>query len=93
NPLPTQRHGTSADQDIQDSERLAMLFEKAGIVYSAEVIYNRDTGQSRGFGFVTMTIVDEAEKAIDMFKRYDLTLAQILVRPSFLLGDAHGYAF
>lgn len=55
-----------------DSEKLAHLFEQAGVVEIAEVIYNRETDQSRGFGFVTMASVEEAEKAVDMFHRYDL---------------------
>ncbi|TYI18062.1 hypothetical protein ES332_A07G064700v1 [Gossypium tomentosum] len=55
-----------------DSQSLAMLFEKAGTVEIAEVIYNRDTEQSRGFGFVTMSSIEEAEKAVEQFNRYDL---------------------
>ncbi|KAI9087621.1 hypothetical protein K1719_030491 [Acacia pycnantha] len=55
-----------------DSEKLAMLFEQAGTVEIAEVIYNRETDQSRGFGFVTMSTVEEAEKAVEKFSRYDL---------------------
>lgn len=55
-----------------DSESLAHLFEKAGVVEISEVIYNRETDQSRGFGFVTMSSVEEAEKAVDMFSRYEL---------------------
>eukprot|EP00262_Sarcandra_glabra_P013105 TRINITY_DN355_c0_g1_i1.p1 TRINITY_DN355_c0_g1~~TRINITY_DN355_c0_g1_i1.p1 ORF type:complete len:299 (+),score=70.83 TRINITY_DN355_c0_g1_i1:284-1180(+) len=55
-----------------DSEKLAQLFDKAGIVEVAEVIYNRETDQSRGFGFVTMSTVEEAEKAVEMFNRYDV---------------------
>ncbi|KAL8128498.1 hypothetical protein V2J09_017653 [Rumex salicifolius] len=55
-----------------DSEKLAQLFEPAGVVEISEVIYNRDTDQSRGFGFVTMSTVEEAEKAVEMFNRYDL---------------------
>ncbi|XP_043704810.1 28 kDa ribonucleoprotein, chloroplastic-like [Telopea speciosissima] len=54
-----------------DSEKLAQLFDQAGIVEVAEVIYNRQTDQSRGFGFVTMSTVEEAEKAVEMFHRYD----------------------
>ncbi|KAG9137323.1 hypothetical protein Leryth_027512 [Lithospermum erythrorhizon] len=53
-----------------DSEKLAHLFEQAGVVEIAEVIYNRATDQSRGFGFVTMSTVEEAEKAVAMFNRY-----------------------
>ncbi|GJN04247.1 hypothetical protein PR202_ga21777 [Eleusine coracana subsp. coracana] len=56
-----------------DSEGLAQLFEQAGVVEVAEVIYNRETGQSRGFGFVTMSTIEEADKAIEMFNRYDVS--------------------
>ncbi|KAL6655017.1 hypothetical protein ACP70R_005843 [Stipagrostis hirtigluma subsp. patula] len=55
-----------------ESERLAQLFEQAGVVEISEVIYNRETDQSRGFGFVTMSTVEEAEKAVEMFHRYDV---------------------
>ncbi|XWS60344.1 hypothetical protein CRYUN_Cryun07bG0027700 [Craigia yunnanensis] len=55
-----------------DSQSLAMLFEKAGTVEIAEVIYNRETEQSRGFGFVTMSTIEETEKAAELFNRYDL---------------------
>lgn len=55
-----------------DHQSLAELFDQAGTVEVAEVIYNRDTDQSRGFGFVTMSTVEEAEKAVEMFHRYDV---------------------
>ncbi|KAG2714699.1 hypothetical protein I3843_03G043400 [Carya illinoinensis] len=55
-----------------DSEKLAEVFNQAGIVEISEVIYNRETDRSRGFGFVTMSTVEEAEKAVDMLHRYDL---------------------
>ncbi|KAK7842065.1 rna-binding protein cp31b [Quercus suber] len=53
-----------------DSQKLAELFEQAGTVEVAEVIYNRDTDQSRGFGFVTMSTVEEAEEAVEKFSSY-----------------------
>ncbi|KAL4575587.1 hypothetical protein LXL04_022435 [Taraxacum kok-saghyz] len=34
------------------------------------VTYNRETDQSRGFGFVTMSTVEEADKAVEMLHRY-----------------------
>ncbi|KAG8057773.1 hypothetical protein GUJ93_ZPchr0002g24587 [Zizania palustris] len=55
-----------------DSERLAQLFDQAGTVEVAEVIYNRETDRSRGFGFITMSTVEEAEKAVEIFHRYDV---------------------
>jgi RNA recognition motif-containing protein len=40
------------------------LFSPFGTVTSAKVITDRETGRSRGFGFVEMSSKDEAEKAI-----------------------------
>ncbi|KAI3825708.1 hypothetical protein L1987_07279 [Smallanthus sonchifolius] len=55
-----------------DSEQLAQLFQQAGVVEISEVIYNRETDQSRGFGFVTMSCVEETEKAVEMLHRFEL---------------------
>jgi hypothetical protein len=46
------------------SDDLASLFGKVGAVTSAQVIIDRETGRSRGFGFVEMSDED-ARKAID----------------------------
>jgi RNA recognition motif-containing protein len=43
---------------------LRALFEPYGTVESASLATDRDTGRSRGFGFVSMTNDDEAEKAM-----------------------------
>jgi RNA recognition motif-containing protein len=48
-------------------EDLRGLFAQAGAVASVTLIKDRDTGRSRGFGFVEMTNQSEAEKAISMF--------------------------
>lgn len=55
-----------------DSESLAELFQEAGIVELVEVVYDRDTGRSRGFGFVTMRTPEEAQSAIEKFDGSDL---------------------
>lgn len=34
------------------------------------MIYNRETDRSRGFGFVTMSTVEEAEKAVELLNGY-----------------------
>jgi RNA recognition motif-containing protein len=44
--------------------RLRELFEAHGAVTSATVVMDRDTGRSRGFGFVEMANDQEAEAAI-----------------------------
>ena len=46
------------------SESLRDLFAQAGNVVSATVVTDRDTGQSRGFGFVEMSTSEEAEQAV-----------------------------
>lgn len=51
-------HSTSNDQ-------LKEVFEDFGSVSSASVITDRETGRSRGFGFVEMDSDDEAQSAID----------------------------
>lgn len=48
-------------------EQLRDLFSKAGTVKSATVIMDRETGRSKGFGFVEMDSSVEAQKAITMF--------------------------
>jgi RNA recognition motif-containing protein len=43
---------------------LATMFEPHGTVQSAQVIMDRDTGRSKGFGFVEMGSDQEAQAAI-----------------------------
>lgn len=53
------------------SEDLSQLFGQVGEVESASVIQDRETGRSRGFGFVEMVNHDEAEQAIQQFNGSD----------------------
>ena len=46
------------------SEDLRELFSQAGTVESASVVEDRDTGRSRGFGFVEMATKEEGQAAI-----------------------------
>ncbi len=48
----------STDQDLQE------LFAQHGTVQTANVVTDRETGRSRGFGFVEMASAEEAQKAI-----------------------------
>ena len=51
--------------DFQTSDyELEQLFGKSGTVNSANVITDRDTGRSRGFGFIEMASQEEGEAAI-----------------------------
>ena len=49
------------------SDELHDLFSQAGTVESASVVEDRDTGRSRGFGFVEMATADDAAAAIEQF--------------------------
>jgi cold-inducible RNA-binding protein len=54
------------------SDDLQQLFSQAGTVESATVVEDRDTGRSRGFGFVEMASKEEGQKAIEQFNGTDL---------------------
>ena len=49
------------------SEELQTLFAQAGTVESVSLIEDRETGRSRGFGFVEMSTSDEGAAAIQKF--------------------------
>lgn len=51
---------------------LQEMFAQAGTVESAKVITDRDTGRSKGFGFVEMSSDEEASAAISRFNGADL---------------------
>ncbi|KAE8661231.1 RNA-binding protein CP33 [Hibiscus syriacus] len=49
------------------SSELSEIFSEAGRVAKVEIVYDRVTDRSRGFGFVTMGSIDEAKEAIRLF--------------------------
>ncbi|MDQ2693552.1 MAG: RNA-binding protein [Chloroflexota bacterium] len=55
----------TVDADLQS------LFSQAGTVKSAQVIRDRASGRSKGFGFVEMSSSEEAQSAITMFHQKD----------------------
>jgi cold-inducible RNA-binding protein len=69
------------------TERLREVFAAAGQVESAAVVTDRDTGRSRGFGFVEMATADEAEAAITQFNGKDLDGRQIRVEKASASGS------
>jgi RNA recognition motif-containing protein len=64
---------------IQDAE-LRQLFEEYGTVTSARVIMDRETGRSKGYGFVEMSDDSEAEQAIRMINGQDIQGKQVAVK-------------
>lgn len=75
--------------------QLEELFAQAGKVESAAIIIDRETGRSKGFGFVEMSTDAEAAEAIAKFNNYNLDGRAMVVnearpqapRPSFGGGD------
>ena len=80
----------TSSQDLQE------LFGQAGTVESAQVIEDRDTGRSKGFGFVEMSTDDEAAAAIEQFNGKDLAGRALTVneaRPRENRGGGGGRGF
>jgi cold-inducible RNA-binding protein len=53
-------------------QELSDLFSQAGEVVSANIITDRFSGQSRGFGFVEMATEDKAQAAVQQFNEYQM---------------------
>nr|KYP56697.1 hypothetical protein KK1_002942 [Cajanus cajan] len=62
-----------------DEQSLREAFSKYGEVVDARIIMDRETGRSRGFGFITYTSVEEASSAIQALDGQDLHGRQIKV--------------
>ena len=60
-------------------DELRTLFSQAGTVASAVVMTDRDTGASKGFGFVEMTSQADARQAIKMLNALELGERALLV--------------
>ena len=56
---------SATEQDLSET------FAQCGTVDSVKIITDRDTGRSKGFGFVEMSTDDEAQKAISKFNGAD----------------------
>jgi len=54
------------------SDDLQQLFAQAGTVETASVVEDRETGRSRGFGFVEMSSKEEGNAAIQQFNGHEI---------------------
>ena len=59
---------------------LESLFAKFGKVDSAKVVYDRVTGESKKYGFVSMPNDEEAQKAIDALNDFEIDAKKIVVK-------------
>lgn len=60
-------------------EELQALFQQAGGVIAVNIIRDKFSGHSRGFGFVEMSSPEDALKAIEMFNGHSLLNRQMIV--------------
>ena len=65
--------------DLDDAE-LEEIFEKFGTISSAKVSMDRETGKSRGFGFVEMPVEAEAKEAIEHLNDISLGKKPLVVK-------------
>jgi cold-inducible RNA-binding protein len=65
--------------DLDDAE-LEEIFEKFGKVNSAKVAMDKETGKSRGFGFVEMPVETEAKEAIEGLNNISLGKKPLVVK-------------
>jgi len=72
------------------SERLREAFAGFGEVQSATVVMDRDTGRSRGFGFVEMATGEEANAAVSRLNGTELDGRQIKVEVAKPAGSGGG---
>jgi RNA recognition motif-containing protein len=75
----------SSSQDLED------LFAGIGAVESATVVEDRETGRSRGFGFVEMANQEDGEKAIAELNGTDFNGREIKVNEAKPREDRGGY--
>jgi RNA recognition motif-containing protein len=76
------------------TESLQQLFSEYGEVSSANIIIDRETGKSRGFGFIEMPDDQMAQKAIDALNNTDFegkTIAVSVARPKVERSNNGGF--
>ena len=74
---------------MTDSD-LQTLFETFGAVQSVQIIMDRDTGRSKGFGFVEMNGAQEAQAAIDGLNGKEINGRQLTVNEARPREDRGG---
>ena len=70
---------------------LRALFAQAGEVKSVAIIKDRDSGSSKGFGFIEMGTQEEAQKAISQFNGYAMGDRQLKVNMARPREERGGY--
>ncbi len=69
---------------------LQTLFEQHGAVQSAQIIMDRDTGRSKGFGFIEMSNNQEAQAAINALNNQEISGRKLTVNEARPKEDRGG---
>jgi RNA recognition motif-containing protein len=64
--------------DATESD-LSNLFNGVGVVVTAEIVSHKQTEKSKGFGFVTLSSIDEARRAVDVLHDKDFMGRKLVV--------------
>jgi cold-inducible RNA-binding protein len=73
-----------------NDDQLRALFAEVGTVDTAKVIMNRDTNQSKGFGFVEMPNDEEAQTAIKNLNGKEVDGRRLIVNVARPMTDSGG---
>lgn len=76
-----------------NDDKLKELFAEAGTVTSAQVILDRDSNQSKGFGFVEMSSDAEAKEAIKQLNDKEIDGRKIVVNEARAREERTGSSF
>jgi RNA recognition motif-containing protein len=69
-------------------EDLEKAFAAYGQVTSAKIVRDKDTGRSKGYGFIEMPNAEEAQRAMDALNNSQLDEREIVVKPANPKGEA-----
>lgn len=70
------------------NEQLQEMFAAAGTVETANVVFDRDSGRSRGYGFVEMSSEEEAQAAVKQLNGNEIEGRRITVNEARPKPDA-----
>ncbi len=73
-----------------EEEDLELAFSEYGTVDSVKIIMDRETGKSRGFGFVEMDDEDEGQNAIDALNGIEFMGRELVVRKAYPKKNGQG---
>nr|XP_058967640.1 RNA-binding protein 39-like isoform X3 [Pocillopora verrucosa] len=91
-PGPTRLYVGSLHFNITE-QMIKAIFEPFGIVDSVQLIYDSETGRSKGYGFLQFRDADAARQAMDQMNGFELAGRPMKVGPVTERGDSSSYSF